>query len=158
MKPNELMIGDLVNVTGKEGLHNNDIIALLPRIGKVVGMDEETVYVDYIDYPFFLGDIEPVHLTTDILEANGLCKGRTFVQHSLTNHTNTGKRFYPYTLLLGDGRVVITVTIDDDGKRELEIATPAAHVMVKDCQHVHQLQHALRLCGIDIDIKLKKED
>ena len=102
--------------------------------------------------------VEPIQLTTDILEASGLCKGRTFVQHSLTDHTNTGKRFVPYTLLLGDGRVVITVTFDEDGHRELEIYTPAAHVKMKDCQHVHELQHALRLCGIDIDIKLKKED
>lgn len=141
MKANELMIGDYVNVTGKEGLHSVDILDLLPRIGKVIGLDEEIVYVDYIDYAFSLGDVEPIRINDDILSLNG------WERTGGASH-----RIY------GDYNAVIfhwnenrkEIIIDKNGDR---------HYMLKlDLLYVHELQHALRICGIDKEIIIKKED
>ena len=148
MKANELMIGDYVNVTGKEGLHSVDILELLPRIGKVIGLDEEIVYVDYIDYAFSLGDVEPIPLTDDILKASGFEKRKS-----------GGVHFNEYLLL--DDYFDVGIYEFNDGMWCFEYectemsGIPYSRMNVG---YVHELQHALRLCGIEKEIIIKKED
>ena len=137
MKAEELMIGDYVNVTGKEGLHSVDILELLPRIGKVIGLDEEIVYVDYIDYAFSLGDVEPIPLTSDLLMQNGFEKDPETGECLLSDYDDTFEIYWIGTIL--------TV---QSGYGRMELV---------NCQYVHQLQHALRLCGIEKEIIIKED-
>lgn len=135
MKANELMIGDYVNVTGKEGLHSVDILELLPRIGKVIGLDEEIVYVDYINYAFSLGDVEPIPLTSEILYEN------------LRELPEVIRWFWDDKKSTDDEMWFIIHT------NSLDHITLDANI-----RYVHELQHIMRLCGIEKEIIIKKED
>ena len=73
-------------------------------------------------------DIDPIPITPEILEKNG------FVKESRENHGNNLKY-----CILTDG-----LWIDISGENFFE----------GKLEYVHQLQHALRLCGIEIEIVL----
>ena len=73
-------------------------------------------------------DIDPIPITPEILEKNG------FVKESRENHGNN----LQYCILT-DG-----LWIDISGENFFE----------GKLEYVHQLQHALRLCGIEIEIVL----
>lgn len=82
-------------------------------------------YEDSHDYYF-----EPIPLTPEILEKNG------FVYNELP-FVQAWEQFG------------LTLTIGGDGFR-----INCGHNISMIIDHVHELQHALRLCGIFLDIKL----
>ena len=142
MKANELMIGDYVNVTGKEGLHSVDILELLPRIGKVIGLDEEIVYVDYINYAFSLGDVEPIPLTSEILYEN------------LRELPEVIRWFWDDKKSTDDDK-----KSTDDEMWFIIHTNSLDHITLDaNIRYVHELQHIMRLCGIEKEIIIKKED
>lgn len=130
MKASDLMIGDWVNVTAAENIVRPDILSSLPKKGKVVGIDCDCIYVDFVEYPFMLGDIEPIPITSEILEKNG------FVYNAIP-FMDGWEQFGLILYRGGDGYRI------DCGINESLII-----------DFVHELQHALKLCGIDKEIRL----
>ncbi len=128
MKANELMIGDLVrDITNK---HSFKIEAILPA-GFMRYTNDGSVAV-----PYNYEEIEPIPLTDAILEANG------FHYH----HKNFASLGYghPFSLRMCKWP-------DENGRDGLWTIGELI-----DIRFVHELQHALRLCGIDKEIRLKE--
>lgn len=124
MKEKELMIGDYVQVSG-------EVCKVISISYFDIGISDskEDFYNEHID------NIKPISLTPEILERNGF----EFVQQgSLEVAILKMKNRHPITLeYIGwsDGRWSI---------REHRFVV----------KYVHELQHALRLCGTNKDIKL----
>lgn len=144
MKANELMIGDWINVTAEENIVNPDILSILPKAGKVVSIDYDCIYVDFVEHPFMLGDIEPIPLTPEILEKNGF----------IVKHPESTKRIY------WKDRAGQIVGHKNRGLMYMEISgNPvkfgyflphfSGHI-----QFVHEFQHAIRLCRSEKEIEL----
>lgn len=119
MKSVDLMICDLVTYTGDdEG----------PITASIEGINEDSDFgIEILGTCERIEDIEPIHLTAEILEKNcwsstdenlytiGIEKVYTFFEYS----------FSAEMLFINDGRIP------------------------KPIRYVHELQHALRLCGLD---------
>ena len=89
--------------------------------------------------------IQPIPLTVEILEKNGFVSKKGFMQKGN----------------FGDGPLIIWHTEDNKILRhfthELEISDLSSDKGYRIrfiCNYVHELQHALRLCGIDKEIVL----
>ena len=98
----------------------------------VVGGSEEPFKIGIID-PDFLhwNEVQPIPLTPEILEKNGFVKHDTWDEWV---HYETGI-FIDFTLL-----------VDEYG---FHLDIPNARI-----KYVHELQHALKLCGIEKEIEL----
>ena len=119
MKVEELMVGDWVR---------ND----LGETQQVVELREEGVMLYYNDiYPY--DDIQPIPLTPEILEKNGMILSPYGVFFPEDKH-------YVLEISVVGGYIVWTIN-----GHEYDIMPLC---------YVHELQHALRLCGISLDIKL----
>ena len=105
----------------------------------------------YQDKPFYhqfgLGDFmkgdyvfcEPIPLTPEVLEKNG------FVFH----HSDCAYFATVEKQMASDG--IETSYISVFSRNILEIKTSVSELKMQ-CEYVHQLQHALRLCGIEKSI------
>lgn len=89
--------------------------------------------------------IKPIPITPEILEKNGWKVKKGFVQHGN----------------FGDGPLMLWHTEENKILRnfthELEISdlsTDKGFRVRIECNYVHELQHALRLCGIEKEIEL----
>lgn len=140
MKANELMIGDWVLINGT------------PRkVQSVDGVDDEIMADDelYIlcqDRVHSEDEIQPIPLTAEILEKNGFEKGTYELPVS-------GKKIpkYSYAEVEGDIKEVVLLPLTMNFIWSFS-AIDGTHIPV--LQFVHQLQHALRPCGIDKEIEL----
>ena len=136
MKTNELMIGDWVLCPQP---FNN-----WHRVTAIDGLDNE---VETTSDLYDAGDISPIRLTPEILEKNGFEK-LDFSHYHINNRA---------------------LVLDADGKWEgplswhwvvTEMSTNAKgqpvvlDYYVATINYVHELQHALRLCGIEKEIIL----
>lgn len=100
-----------------------------------------------------LEDIQPIHLTPEILEKNGFKKLDDGIWPRYVFIADIQK--WPQTIIeftfYGEGVLVETLfkcwTKPECGDGENSI-----HIC--DLKHVHQMQHAIRLCGIDKTIEL----
>lgn len=161
MKASELMIGDWVRVKPHKGYYEGITQVLgipdrstLKHNGHV---DVELRYFDEIEDcdSYEVEDcedrhIEPITLTEEILRANG------FIDENATN----GISFRWYVLQTnqeyGDvwGRTNHTITVawrecNSDVYIERPYGTDMQQkVIVADIRYIHELQHALRLCGL----------
>lgn len=134
MEAKELMIGDLVHLyVNNEGITNEDVkvvelsedsITILNKFG----IDEEYSEDDAIDG---VSAITPIFLTPEILEANGF------------KYKEKDNEWWHYDEFpFSDFQIGYE---DEDDKRVIfNIDTTNIKV-----NYVHQLQHALRLCGIN---------
>lgn len=93
-------------------------------------------------------NIEPIPITPEILEKNGFmyCK-------------SDGGFCLPTTISYGnwDVDVILFNVTDEYRNNQLHIGTPDDSITIlhlMECNHVHELQHALRLCGIKKEIKI----
>ena len=125
MSGKELMIGDWVK-TPKGFFKVTDI------------QDNDVIGTDYnngegTDSLFFNDEIEPIHLTAEILENNGFTRLGT-------DYILKGEHFGL------DNPSIPSNYLDNYW---LRISIKAVHI-----EYVHQLQHALRLCGIEKEIEL----
>ena len=84
--------------------------------------------------------IEPIPLTPEILEKNGFEKNK-FV-----------KCFSEYVLKKGESEIIVARGEIEEMWIRRTLAERAYCLPYP--KYVHELQHALRLCGIDLDIKL----
>ena len=129
MKAKELMIDDWV-MYHNELLHNS----YPTRV-------EDGEHIDYIASN---ANFEPIPLTPEILEKNGFAIKKKWAQ--MGN--------------FGDSPLIMWHFEDEpilrQFKHELEIHqndTGKVHIHIP-CEYVHQLQHALKLCGINKNIEL----
>lgn len=135
MKATELMIGDWVfYTTTKTPTH--------VKIGKIYVNKEASI--SEVNFYGNLGNdsisdicFEPIPLTSEILEKNGfLC----YIHHEKFFCISGNKRLYTDCKELG----IWTRNIAGDWE----------WFSIAECKYVHQLQHALRLCGIEKEIIL----
>jgi len=143
MKAQELMIGDLVKFPG----WTVDKVVDMPYVegkGLCASFAASTTL-----FPFSIVDIEPIPLTPEILEKNGFtyCK-------------SDGGFYLPTTISYGnwDVDVILFNVTDEYRNNQLHIGTPDDSITflhLMECNHVHELQHALRLCGIEKEIVLQ---
>lgn len=146
MKAEELMVGDWVHYKmylGKDGIYEKDI-----RINNIYGSE---VNCELRGYEIISGkrssNLYPIPLTSEILEKNGF--------KYTDNHTLQGSNTYLLRYEQNGFDYTITYKLDDwfavdsyDDRmyRIFEMETG------RWC--VHQLQHALKLCGINKEIVL----
>lgn len=125
MKVNELMIGDWVkhSITGQKG-----------KVYRICGNE----YIAFIDGDTQSELVEPIPLTPEILEKNGF-KMEFYSDYKVyeLNNFKVCKSYCDYF-------EVCDLWKDSDFGWEIISFCP--------CIYVHQLQHALKLCGIDKEI------
>ena len=84
-------------------------------------------------------EIKPIPLTEEILESNG------FVRDDKHEYSMTGSNYnYLKVRCYADTYFEIGNAFDEEGELQA----------FADIQYVHELQHALKLCGIDKNIEL----
>lgn len=136
MKTNELMIGDMVRK--------------LERGGHTVPVKIIAIYENNADYEtqdglngcMMIGGYEPLPLTAEILEKNGFRK----VERIPTKNSETGT--------WRSNKFCATIKRYFIDAQHCIFCLIAGHSKIGDISHVHELQHALRLCGIEKEIKL----
>lgn len=132
MKANELMIGDWVEVIQ----NGNPAYA---QIQMIDGYGDNATYNECIcDGIYYnINEIKPIPLTTEILELNGWQYG--YWEDEYENDEYFTNETIGFDLHIND-------------KKEFEIrCVDAVNITLK---FVHELQNALRLCGIDKEIVL----
>lgn len=127
MKANELMIGDWVRIK----LHQRNTQVINIGSGYLSTKAE---------FPLFENEVEPIPLTAEILEKNGFVKSRI------------GKGWLQWNQKQGG---LVDIFIDNKGISGMPMAVTFGHNVVNMHAHyVHELQHALRLCGIEKQITI----
>lgn len=127
MKANELMIGDWVSYDG----HNTEIPHGYVRVSCIArDMRELCVNDKETTYDF----IHPIPLTAEILEKNG------WEKEVLTTIC------VDYTFIIGCCDMMVRIT---NGNAFLELSIFRGAKISMNIHSVHELQHALRLCGLN---------
>jgi len=145
MKANELMIGDWV-MDGK----NIAQITSITCDGIIETTFNESSYIEVI---------EPICLTLEILEKNGFYYGYTSSEEDLASNTiaQLSEEDKGWVWDEGNGEIKVMfpnesdggmITIDDQG-----FDRRMAFIFSENI-YVHELQHAMRLCGIEKEIEL----
>lgn len=136
MKVNELMIGDWVKI---KNLKNpiRQITCIDERLGKVDFLDDKELIITSID------NVLPIPLTEEILEKNGF---------------EEDDYFFKYIFYFDNRRVKsssIEVVPQDGNWNEIEMNIYSGKADISSSvEYVHELQHALRLCGVDKEITI----
>ncbi len=149
MKASELQIGDYVNYRGQ-------IIKITSLYDKgdsneVGWSDKESVWVN-------ADNVKPIPLTPEILEKNGFIKDENEGANGTTYHTliPTGYEANSYTIqitLYKEPICGVSVLLKIWGwVPPYQAGTNDIHLC--SANYVHELQHALKLCGIEKEITL----
>ena len=131
IKISELSIGDWVRMGG-----GNFQIYLLALAGDVYGYrrtNDSDTGEEYYDGE--IGDVEPIPLTPEILEKNGFekLKDKSWVGHN--HHCDIQQHGSSWTLLSNKRGFYRTICFES-------------------LEFVHELQHALRLAGVEKEIEV----
>ena len=143
MKTNELMIGDLVKWKEQEGFTNEDRKTVM-RVKRVL---QGEIWIDgrYCSYNEVLFD--PIPLTKQMLEVNGF-------KYEPNSEEEDGWWCWNRTGV-NDGNEYINIAFCDDDVAVYDVELmKGSNSMTLHCNYVHELQHAIRLCGIDKEIRL----
>ena len=128
MKANELMIGDIVQFNGSPY-----VIEEISKKGWVHMTDPVHNLRVQMSTDYILDFIEGAPITPEILEANGFTRSKAFVEWKYEDD-DIYMLWKPFPWI----------------KIELE-----SHTVMFPCEFVHELQHAMRLCGIDKEIVMR---
>ena len=134
MKVSEIQIGDYVNYRGQI----IKVTSLYDKGGsnEVGWSDKESVWVN-------ADNVEPIPLTPEILEKNG------FVTN---DEQGNWKGYRIYSLFNTNKSCIFMLKLyEKDSIVEISLDMSPYYIVFK---FVHQLQHALRLCGIEKEIIL----
>ena len=133
MKAAELMVGDLVCL-------KDDIKCELPL--KIDGVLTNDIS---LEGEGFLGGAEglirPIPITPEILEKNGFERSVIIPSNFYRNTDNERLIFCPHSSCYDLGYVHWNESNDADIMHRLEVQQPI--------MYIHQMQHALRLCGLN---------
>lgn len=123
MEAKELMIGDWVRI-----LLVKDTLKEYNTQVKQITYDDilDSYYVEDEDNYVTLKYVEPIPLTPEILEING------WIKKSYTSLFEHYDEHIPFALEIDKRKLYLV--LDD--------------TIVISCMYVHELQHALRLCGL----------
>lgn len=128
MKATELQIGDWVKPKNVDTSF---------RVG-LIGAD--SVWNDTDTHEWYYDELEPIPLTAEILEKNGF---RIIFEGELhTTYFQDIEGFH------------VEIKIDCINYIKLSMLNGLGYNITIECKFVHQLQHALRLCGISKEIEL----
>ena len=130
MKAEELMIGDYVQLNGSPY-----VIEEISKKGWVHMTDPVHNLRVQMSTDYILDFIEGVPITPEILEANGFARSKAFVEWKYEDDD---------IYMLWKPFPWIKIQLED-------------HTVMFPCEFVHELQHALRLCGIEKEIVLNPE-
>lgn len=134
MKATELMIGDWVNLSpGNYPVQNYVKIHAIDydyKIGKDYACDIAFLSTGAIQYNYPMSSLKPIPLTEEILKKNGFKDGQFFAE------------------LYIQGWHIIS-----DAHNLCMECERGWHMNIQ-CRCVHELQHALKLCGINKEISL----
>ena len=144
MRAKELMIGDWVECV--DSTHKKKVYAQIDAIEE--GQTCILVKLDNCNWFLDISFIKPIPLTPEILEKNGFVP--KFSDNCLTEYL-----IYK-DIVDGLHKMYIKIfyfrTKEEEHKLEcFDCATGGCHIWIK---YIHQLQHALRLCGIEKTIEL----
>lgn len=128
MKANELMIGDLVFVNGTP----RKVCAITKR---KIGYHRDGFLDCTRLFYAVLREVTPIHITAEFLEKNGF-KDYTEIREYQFEEDGEGYRFYLKKMYNKDN------VCDAWG-------TNIGGVLPSIIRYVHELQHALRLCGLN---------
>lgn len=138
MEANGLMIGDWVYYS-----HTEDGIA---PYKEVICIKAEDLCCDAC---IIETHYEPISLTPEILEKNGF-ENDFYEEESIADYHTI--RLEGYSLKHNIGEIDGYLVTWCNGR--INITTDFNGCLQKDISYIHQLQHALRLCGIDKEIVL----
>lgn len=131
MKANELMIGDWVEVIQNSEKHFAQV-QMIDGYGDNATSNE--CICDAIYYS--IDELNPILLTTEIFEKNGF-------EQTNDDHFFDGDEYYAFD----DD---FDIHIDDTGNFEIR-TVDGQTIKIK---YVHELQHVLRICGMEKQINL----
>ena len=139
MEAKEVMVGDYVRTIFSQ------------KIVKVKEIRWSCIYIEDNGYEY--NEIEPIPLTTEILEKNGFEKSYSSIL-TADGYKKLPQYKYKNTAQVQDiCRNLITISYSDLEGDVYDIQCGmGSHIY--DLKYVHQLQHALRLCGIEKEIEL----
>lgn len=143
MRANELMVGDWVKFPGG----TIDKIVDLPYIeGKGICA---SFAASATLFPFSVDKIEPIPLTPEILEKNGF-ENDFYEEESVADYHTIRLEGYSLKHNIGeiDGYLVTWC------KGGINVTTDFHGCVQKDISYVHELQHCLKLVGIDKKITI----
>ena len=135
MRPEKLMIGDWVSLFqgNPDGSSCNVRVSYIGEYGEV-GIDGCEEYTSANCNLLF-----PIPLTPEILEKNGFVKQ---AYDGWLISENNGRRLIEYRTDYFDGLLRIDYAEEPFSKISIKL------------KYVHQLQHALKVCGIDKEIEI----
>ena len=143
MEANELMIGDWIEFTSKYGYGTGRIAAIEPREGSVEPTTFSVIKYKKDGTLFYVGVsktcVRPIPLTPEILDKNGL-------KH------DTAEDAYAFRYIKDD--ISVLECYANAGSRYRCIIAYGETRLRKTICFVHELQHAIRLCGIEKEIEL----
>lgn len=138
MDAKDLMIGDWVEVTQTECVADGGHYITWSEYGKVVGITDSYIEVEVRDGEYNVDahedELKPIPLTPEILEQNGFEMQRDKSELGTLD-----------TYWLGSELGAFRIHRLNNGDYQFGLAK---------IKFVHQLQHALRLCGINKEIKV----
>lgn len=103
-------------------------------MGKPCKVDVPLLFTEYYGLDEVSEDVSPIPITPEILEANG------FVKNGEYDEWNIGTWEIPYLLGVSLGRPAVTIKWN------------GSSIFIDQAKNVHQLQHALRLAGVEKEI------
>lgn len=150
MEAKDLMIGDLVRVNRDVCIKNDTIVRVcgIDATNRLVekGLEGSATCVPVDDIDFYSGGIwvkylSPIPITQEILEKN---KMREFEHRNPGQGDNLIKKWWHK-----DGSYYVSLYMVGD-----KYTYTVGNSITRVCRirYVHELQHALRLCGIDKEI------
>lgn len=145
MKANELMIGDWVLTL--ESTHKEKVYAQIWAIEE--GQTSILVKIDNCNWFVDIEWIEPIPLTEEILKKNGF-ENDFYEEESVADYHTIRLEGYSLRHNIGEADGYL-VTWCNGG---INVTTDVNGCVQKDISYVHELQHALRLCGIEHEITL----
>ena len=148
MKAEELMIGDWVKISS--------------QFAQIYDVGHNTIGVQFSDgYDVFEPkSIEPIPLTVEILKSNGFDLNGISEDLVPAEDRDFSDDTYVWQAGKFEDDTVVRVCVYFDYRYNdciVELETPNITTESIRLKYVHQLQHALRLCGIDKEIVLNPE-
>lgn len=107
------------------------VITSIDGYGSLIGIENET-YADLVH----IDELKPIPLTEEILKMNGFEENLYYLDKLIDDYTSihwTDQN--PFKL-------------KNEGYPRVSIFTKAIDIRYLPCTYVHELQHALRLCGL----------